>query len=406
VPDSVADIQPLPSTSEPTGVADEPVLVVNAGSSSLKLRLVPQGPSVLVERIGSGGDGRVSVDGGTAADRGVVDVREAFTVALDAAGLTGDATIRQVGHRVVHGGERYVAPLRLGDAAIENLEKLAPLAPLHLPANLAGVRVAREALPNAGHVAVFDTAFHATLPRHAYLYALPKELYQQNGIRRYGFHGTSHDVVSSRLADRLGRPRTQLRIVTLHLGNGASAAAIDRGRSVDTSMGFTPMEGLVMGTRSGDVDPGVLLHLLRAGASADELGELLNQRSGLLGLSGVSNDLRDVWAAVDTGNDDAAAAVEVYAYRIRKQIAAMAAAMAGLDALIFTGGVGEHDARMRAASTDGLAFLGVEIDDAANRTHGPRIGRAGAGVETWVIPTDEEGRIAELTRLALQEVTP
>lgn len=391
------------STPEPSA---EPVLVVNAGSSSLKVRLVPRGPSVLIERIGADEGALVSVDGRRILQREVADVREAFDVALRQAELPDPDSIGRVGHRVVHGGERHVTPLPLDGAAVRELEGLIPLAPLHLPANLDGVRAARATLPNARHVAVFDTAFHAGLPRRAYLYALPLRLYRQGGIRRYGFHGTSHDVVSTRLAQRLDKPREHLRIVSLHLGNGASAAAIDRGRSVDTSMGFTPMEGLVMGTRSGDVDPGVLLHLMREGADVDELDRLLNRHSGLLGLSGVSNDLRDVWAAADEGNDDAVAALEVYAYRIRKQIAAMAAAMAGLDALIFTGGVGENDARMRAASTEGLVFLGVQLDEAANATHGPRIGRDGAPVETWVIPTDEESRIAELTRQALPEVTP
>jgi acetate kinase len=268
------------------------------------------------------------------------------------------------------------------------------------------VEFRRDVLRSARHVAVFDTAFHAALPRHAYLYGLPIELYRRDGIRRYGFHGTSHDVVSERLAERLGRPREELRIVTLHLGNGASAAAVRYGVSVDTTMGFTPLEGLMMGTRSGDVDPGILIHLLRGGADVAELDDLLNRRSGVLGLSGVSNDLRDVRAAADGGDETAAAALEAYAYRIRTTIAAMAAAMGGLDALVFTGGVGENDARTREEACRELGFLGIEIDPEANASHGPRIGRDGARVETWVIPTDEEGRIAELARAATAKETP
>ena len=379
-----------------------PVLVVNAGSSSLKLRAVPDGPSLTVSRIGEDEPAHVALDGREVDRRPVADAHAAFEVAIEALRDRMDPDgVTLVGHRVVHGGERFSAPLPLDDdATLAQLDALSPLAPLHNPANLAGIRAARALLPHARHVAVFDTAFHAALPRRAYLYALPMRLYREEGIRRYGFHGTSHDIVSERLAERLGRPREELRIVTLHLGNGASAAAVDRGRSVDTTMGFTPLEGLVMGTRSGDVDPGVLLHLLRRGKSPAELDDLLNRRSGVLGLSGVSNDLRDVWRAADGGEEDASAALEVYAYRVRKAVAAMAAAMGGLDALVFTGGVGENDARLRRAATEGLAFLGIGIDEDANERGGPRLTAAGAAVETWVVPTDEEGRIAELARTA------
>ena len=373
---------------------------MNAGSSSLKLRAVPDGPSLAVTRIGEDEPAHLALDGREVGRRPVADARAAFEVAIEALRDRMDPdAVTLVGHRVVHGGERFRAPLPLDDdATLAQLDALSPLAPLHNPANLAGIRAARALLPHARHVAVFDTAFHSGLPRRAYLYGLPMRLYREEGIRRYGFHGTSHDIVSERLAERLGRPRDELRIVTLHLGNGASAAAVDRGRSVDTTMGFTPLEGLVMGTRSGDVDPGVLLHLLRRGESPADLDDLLNRRSGVLGLSGVSNDLRDVWQAADGGDEDAAAALEVYAYRVRKAVAAMAAAMGGLDALVFTGGVGENDARLRRAATEGLAFLGVGIDEEANGRHGPRLTADGAAIETWVVPTDEEGRIAELAR--------
>lgn len=392
--------------TQPGAPAPEPVLVVNAGSSSLKLKRPPGDATVLVERIGEGENGAVLRDGALLETRRVDTVSEAFRLGLAAlnglaegdAAPRGRAAVGIVGHRVVHGGERHVEPLRIDDAALAALDDLSALAPLHNPANLAAIRSARELLPDAVHVAVFDTAFHATLPRRAYLYALPLTLYRERGIRRYGFHGTSHDVVSARLARHLGRPREALRIVTLHLGNGASATAIDRGRSVDTSMGFTPLEGLMMGSRSGDVDPGILLHLLREGMSVSDLDRLLNRQSGMLGLSGVSNDLRDVHDAAAAGDGAAEAALEAYAYRIRKIIGAYAAAMGGIDALAFTGGVGENDARVRADACDGLAFLGIELDADANRRHGPRIGRDGAPVETWVVATDEEGRIAEQAR--------
>jgi len=392
-------VQSAPSNEPPT-------LVVNAGSSSLKMRSIPGDHAVTIERIGDPLGAHLRSDGSERDVGPLENVHAAFRVGLDALGEQAEThDVHLVGHRMVHGGERYTEPVILDDEVLADLDALAPLAPLHNPANLAGIHAARAALPHATHVAVFDTAFHATLPERAYLYALPYELYQEHGIRRYGFHGTSHDVVSDRVAQQLGRPRASMRIVTLHLGNGASAAAVDHGISVDTTMGFTPMEGLVMGTRSGDVDPGILLHLLRSGVTLEELDTLLNRKSGILGLSGRSNDLRDVWAAADEGDARAAAALDVYAYRIRKTVASMAAAMGGIDALVFTGGVGENDARMRAAACESLAFLGIHLDPTANASHGPRIGRGDAPVETWVIPTDEEARIAELARATHRERT-
>ena len=303
-----------------------------------------------------------------------------------------------MGHRVVHGGMRFSKPVRIDEQVESIVEELAALAPLHNPANLEGIRAARALLPDVPQVAVFDTAFHAGMPARAFLFGLPAELYREQRIRRYGFHGTSHDYVTERAAELLGRPRQALKLVSLHLGNGASAAAVDGGRSIDTSMGFTPLDGLLMGTRSGAVDPGVLLHLLRGGMALDELDDLLNRRSGLLGLSGVSNDMRDVRAAADRGDADARAAVEVFSYRIAKTIGAYAAAMGGLDGIVFTGGIGENDARVRAESVASLGFLGVRLDPARNAAHGPRIGAEGAPVEVLVVPTDEERRIADATR--------
>ncbi len=387
--------------------AQQPVLVMNSGSSSLKMQLHPNGPSLVVERIGEPSGATLRRNGVSLPADDIGDLQDAVQRCLALLSDSHDLTeLRLVGHRVVHGGEAHTEPTPIDDAVLASLEALSPLAPLHNPANLQGIRVARDALPGATHVAVFDTAFHGRLPRRAFLYALPMPMYREKGIRRYGFHGTSHDYVTAQLAVKLGTPREQLRIVSLHLGNGASAAAIRHGTSVDTTMGFTPMEGLVMGTRSGDVDPGILMHLLREGTAASDLDDLLNRRSGVLGLSGVSNDLRDVWSAADDGNDDAAAALEVYAYRIRKAIAALAAAMGGLDAIVFTGGVGENDARMRSLACQELAFIGVSLDEDANARGEARITAPGAQVETWVIATDEEARIAELVRHVTTEGHP
>lgn len=268
------------------------VLVVNAGSSSLKMKLLPGGESLQVERLGGPTTARASFALVEAPRLTRHD--EAFDFALEVFRRElGELDLAVVGHRVVHGGTEFTAPTLITAEVEARIEALSPLAPLHNPGNLAALRAARRALPEVPHVAVFDTAFHATLPERAYLYGLPLE-YAERGMRRYGFHGTSHEYVSGRAAELLGRPLEELRLVTLHLGNGASATAVDRGRSVDTSMGFTPLEGLLMGTRSGDIDPGLLIHLLRGGMAVDELDRLLNRGAGLRGMSGISNDMRDV----------------------------------------------------------------------------------------------------------------
>lgn len=357
----------------------ESVLVVNAGSSSLKVRAYPSEVGHLVERIGEAG--------APTHDAALADVVARLAADPDVARPT------VVGHRVVHGGTRYTAPTVVDDEVEAGIAALSDLAPLHNPANVAALRAARRLLPDAVHVAVFDTAFHATLPRRAYLYGLPLA-FAERGLRRYGFHGTSHDYVTREAARALGRERAELRIVSLHLGNGASGAAVDRGAVVDTSMGFTPLEGLLMGTRSGDVDPGLVLHLLREGMSVDELDDLLNRRSGLAGMSGVGNDMRDVRAAAAAGSEAAAAALEVYAHRLRKLIGAYAAVMGGLDAVVFTGGVGQNDAAMRAAALEGLRFLGIELDPAANAAGGPVVSAPGSAVAVLAVRTDEESMIA------------
>ena len=366
------------------------VLVVNAGSSSLKMKLLPGGESLQVERLGGPTTARASFALVEAPRLTRHD--EAFDFALEVFRRElGELDLAVVGHRVVHGGTEFTAPTLITAEVEARIEALSPLAPLHNPGNLAALRAARRALPEVPHVAVFDTAFHATLPERAYL---------------YGFHGTSHEYVSGRAAELLGRPLEELRLVTLHLGNGASATAVDRGRSVDTSMGFTPLEGLLMGTRSGDIDPGLLIHLLRGGMAVDELDRLLNRGAGLRGMSGISNDMRDVRAAAASGEAKARAALEVFAYRVRKTIGAYAAAMGGLDAVVFTGGIGENDAAARADCLQGLGFLGLTLDPERNARGETRIGADGAAVEVLVVRTDEEGLIARQAREAAAGARP
>ncbi|GMA94635.1 acetate kinase [Pseudolysinimonas kribbensis] len=312
--------------------------------------------------------------------------------------------IDAVGHRVVHGGDRFRAATIIDDAVEQAIEELSPLAPLHNPAALAGIRAARRALPDVPHVAVFDTAFHHTLPPAAFTYAIDAELAAAHHIRRYGFHGTSYRIVGERAAQLLERPLADLRMVVLHLGNGASVAAVSGGRSVDTSMGLTPLEGLVMGTRSGDIDPAVLIYLARnAGMTTDELDDLLNRRSGLLGLAGRA-DMRELVDAAESGDPAARLALDVYLHRIRHYIGAYAAEMGGLDAVVFTAGVGENSAVVRAGSVAGLEFLGIRLDAAANQSpsRAPRsVAAAGSRVEVLVVPTDEERQIARETVAAI-----
>lgn len=381
----------------PTG---RQVLVVNAGSSSLKMKLFPQGAALLVERIGGATAAKATFTLLEPPRLGDHAAAFAFALGVFSRGVAGFAPAA-VGHRVVHGGTRFVAPTLVTPEVEVEIDRLSRLAPLHNPGNLAALRAALAALPGVPQVAVFDTAFHATLPPRAYLYGLPLA-YAQDGVRRYGFHGPSHDFVSRRAGELLGRDRSELRIVTLHLGNGASAAAVDHGRSVDTTMGFTPMEGLLMGTRSGDIDPGVVLYLLREGLSVDEVDDLLNKGSGLKGMSGVSNDVRDVSAAAAAGGEGAAAALDVFAYRVRKVVGAYAAVLGGLDAVVFTGGIGENSAALRGAALAGLEFLGVTVDEARNARGETTISAEGARVAVLVVPTDEELMIADAAATVLR----
>ncbi|MFC8847486.1 MULTISPECIES: acetate/propionate family kinase [unclassified Micromonospora] len=372
------------------------VLVLNCGSSSVKYRLYA-GDEVLakgtVERVGEPG-------GGTA------DHETAVREILDRLGPDGLAGLAAVGHRVVHGGRRFTEPVLVDDAVFAAIEELVPLAPLHNPANLAGIRVAREALPGVPQVAVFDTAFHHTLPEAAATYAIDRDTAQRYDIRRYGFHGTSHAYVSRRTAELLGRPYAELNTITLHLGNGASACAVAGGRSVATSMGMSPLEGLVMGTRSGDLDPTVVFHLRReAGMGVDEIDDLLNHRSGLLGLAGV-NDMREVLARRAAGDPAAALAFDVYTRRITGYVGAYYALLGRVDAVTFTAGVGEHAAPVRAAALAGLDRLGIAVDPARNDGEGDRvISPAGAEVAVCVIGTDEEREIAREARAVAEAAT-
>ena len=393
-------------------------LVVNAGSSSLKYQLFE------MESEGTLADGvaeRVSVEGGQHAvlhhrpsNRLAIDLMRAMpdhdaamglvleTLTAAEGGVIGSLDeIRGVGHRVVHGGEHFSESAIIDETVLEAVESCAELAPLHNPPNLAGIRACRARMPDVPQVAVFDTAFHQTLPEHAFLYGLPYELYDERGWRRYGFHGTSHRYVAGRAAELMaarGTGPSELRLVTCHLGNGCSMAAVLGGRSIDTTMGLTPLEGLLMGTRCGDVD-GAIVALMCLEHDEQAVYDLLNQRSGLLGVSGVSNDMRDVSAAAAEGNARAQAAVDLFCYRVRKYIGAYAAALGGLDAVVFTAGIGENQPDTRARCVEGLEFLGLSIDPAKNeRATGPGepvdISAAAAAARTLVIPTDEELMIA------------
>ncbi len=384
------------------------ILVLNTGSSSIRYQLIDPGSggrimSGFVERIGEGTTSIEHEYGGERTDRSadLPDHREALRTVLDLCDEVGpelaDAGIVAVGHRVVMGADRYSGPVLIDDAVIADVERLSPLAPLHNPPNLVGISVARHLLPDVPHVAVFDTAFFSALPAAAATYALEREIAARHGIRRYGAHGTSHQYVAGRVAAMLDHDPAGLRQIVLHLGNGASASAVVGGVPVETSMGFTPLEGLVMGTRTGDIDPAVVVHLARnAGMALEEIDDLLNRRSGMKGLAG-HNDLREVHRLIATGDADARLALDIYVHRLRKYIGAYAAVMGGLDALTFTAGVGENDAVVRAETAAGLGFLGVEVDAERNRQHSDgarRISPDAAPAAVLVVPTDEERAIA------------
>ncbi|TCC44215.1 acetate kinase [Kribbella capetownensis] len=391
------------------------VLVINAGSSSLKYSLVDaaSGDAMatgLVERIGESGSSQLhhGPNGEFHGDEPIATHEEALRTAIDAFATYGPSLggtdLAAVGHRVVHGGARFSTPTLVDDALVAEVGELIPLAPLHNPANLEGIEVARRLFPDVPHVAVFDTAFHQTLPPYAYTYAAPFEWSRDHGIRRYGFHGTSHSFVSRLVAQMLGRHPGEVNLIVLHLGNGCSATAVRGGRSVDTSMGLTPLEGLVMGTRSGDIDPAIHGHLARElGWSIDEIDRVLNSESGLKGLTG-DNDFREVLRRRDAGDVRAQLGFEVYCYRIRKYIGAYYAVLGTVDAVVFTAGVGQHSAEVRAASLQGLESLGISIDAGRNSEASGTGGVVSADdsrVAVLVVATNEEWEIA---RQALQIV--
>lgn len=390
------------------------VLVINAGSSSIKYQLFDaESEAVLakgiVERIGEP-EGRIvqEVDDRKIERRKrVADHSQAFKeivenlLGKEHSVLSSTDEIDAVGHRVVHGGERFTASARITNEVLEAIRECVPLAPLHNPPNLTGIEAAMKLLPDVPHVAVFDTAFHQTVPETAYVYAIPYELYKEDHIRRYGFHGTSHRYVSERAVEILGGDSETFRSITCHLGNGCSMAAVCGGRSVDTSMGLTPLEGLVMGTRSGDIDPAITFHLAEVkGWGLDEVNDLLNKKSGLLGLSGVSNDLRSVARAADEGNRRAQLALDVFAYRVRKYVGGYLAVLGGAETIVFTGGIGENHAPTRARAVEGLEELGVCIDPDRNaEVHAVEadISTTDSRVRILVIPTNEELVIARDT---------
>ena len=390
------------------------VLVVNAGSSSLKYRVVDAatGDTVAVGTVSEiGGDSHLHHEAGDTVLDHPVDSpshAEAFALAREALsdhGPTARGGLLAVGHRVVHGGARFSDPVLVDDDVLTALRDLSDLAPLHNPHNLAGIERAREAFPDAPHVAVFDTGFHQSLPPEAYTYAVPRQWREDHAVRRYGFHGTSFAYVARRTARLMGRAPEDLHLVVLHLGNGASACAVAGGRSVDTSMGLSPAEGLVMGTRSGDVDPALGGYLARvAHLSAEDYDTAVNRASGLLGLAGVS-DFRTVTERVAAGDPDATLAFDVSVHRLRKYVGGYAAVLGRLDALVFTGGIGERSAPLRAAVVGGLGVLGLALDAAANDggANERRISTAGSRAEVWVVPTDEEGEIARSALAVLED---
>jgi len=397
------------------------ILVINAGSSSVKYAVIDPAEEReigegLVERIGSDGaclkavarDGRTEerdVPGVASVGDALAEIARTLTDG-QAACLNSLDEIDAVGHRVVHGADVFSGSALVDDRVKADLAGLSELAPLHNPANLAGIEAAETLLPGRPHVAVFDTAFHSTIPPRAYLYGLPIEFAKKHRIRRYGFHGTSHAWVSARAIEMLGGPEHS-RVVTAHIGNGVSLCAVRDGRSVDTTMGFTPLEGVVMGTRSGDVDPALVVYMIeRLGMSPGDVDRMLNKESGLLGLAGIgSGDLRDVMKARDSGDERAAAAYDVYVYRLVLSIGTMAAALGGLDALVFTAGAGEHSPGLRADVCAGVAHLGVDVDPTLNNDALPDcdISAATAPVRTFVIATQEDRMIARETARVVKD---
>ena len=392
------------------------ILVINCGSSSLKFQVIDTGTKAvlakgLCERIGI--DGSITYQnvrdglGKDKQDIQIEDHKKAISLVLSALTDAGKGVIKSldeigaVGHRIVHGGEKFTKSVIIDEDVIAAIREVSDLAPLHNPANLTGVEACKALMPDTPMVAVFDTAFHQTMPAKAYMYALPKKYYDQYKIRRYGFHGTSHSFVSKEIAAYLGKKPEDLKTIVAHLGNGASISAVLHGECVDTSMGLTPLEGLIMGTRSGDLDPAVVEYIAgKENLDAAGVVKILNKESGVQGISGVSSDFRDLWAAREQGNEDAKLALDAWAYRVAKYIGAYTAAMNGVDVICFTAGVGENDSNSRALVMQYLGYLGITLDEAVNNaTHGEiaRISTEDSKVGVYVFPTNEELAIANET---------
>ena len=391
------------------------VLVLNCGSSSLKYQLIDMSNEAvlcvgLVERIGIDGSilkqEKDGVEGKYIVEQPMKNHEDAIKLVLDAVldptygGVKEMNEIEAVGHRVVHGGEKFASSVVITEDVENAIKECIDLAPLHNPANIMGIDACKAILPGVPMVAVFDTAFHQTMPKKSYLYGLPHELYTKYGVRRYGFHGTSHKYVSQRAAAMLGKNIEDVKIITCHLGNGASIAAIDGGKCVDTSMGFTPLEGLIMGTRCGDIDPAIIPFLMRKeNLDADGIDNIMNKQSGVYGMTGISSDFRDIEDAAAAGEEKAQVALDAYAQRVKKYIGSYAAEMNGIDAVVFTAGVGENGIDMREAIASNMEFLGMELDKEANKVRGKErvISTENSRVKILLIPTNEELVIARDT---------
>ncbi len=390
------------------------ILIINTGSSSLKYQLIDmKNEAVLAKGLCD----RIGIDNSyikhtkSGSDSVVIDIdmtnhkaaiKEVIKVLTDPkSGVISDMSeISAVGHRVVHGGEKFHDSVIIDEKVMKAIQDCVDIAPLHNPPNITGIEACRQIMPKTPMVAVFDTAFHQTMPKYAYIYALPYEIYEKHGVRKYGFHGTSHKYVAQRAAALLGKPVEKLKLISCHLGNGASICAVEFGKSVETSMGYTPLDGLAMGTRCGTLDPAVVKFLMEnEKMSPKEIDEYLNKKSGVLGISGVSSDFRDLDAAVEEGNERAKLALDIFCYRVKKYIGEYAAVMNGVDAVIFTAGIGENNPYVRAEATKGLDYLGVKIDLEKNKVRGAEtdVSAADARVRTLVIPTNEELAIARET---------
>ncbi len=389
------------------------IFVLNCGSSSVKYKLYDMRDETVladgrVERVGQDNaivthqsKGKQKISKTMPVLEHTVAIQESLALLTDEEhGILKSADeIAAVGHRVVHGGESFSDSVLVDESVKDTLQSLVDLAPLHNPANISGIRASEKLMPGTPQVAVFDTAFHSSMPKHAYLYAIPYVLYQRHKVRRYGFHGTSHKYVAGRAASMMGKELKDIKVISCHLGNGASLAAIDRGQSVDTSMGFTPLEGLMMGTRSGDIDPGAIFYLMeKEELEISDVNSMLNKHSGLHGMAGLS-DMRDIEAGIEDGDNLCKIAYDLYEYRIRKYIGAYMAAMDGVDAIVFTAGIGENTPSLRTAIAKRLSFLNIGIDEDANNQRGKEIeiSTPGSQVKVFVIPTDEEVMIARDT---------